>query len=119
MPMDMQSGRFVFGWVPESKAPPATLPEAARVTPAVGPPRGRNPANGFRNLPEPSGVYPFHLDVREVLGPDGVAEIEAAGRLVFHAVGDTGGGGGQGSVAQEAIAHHLRNQFHAGAPADR
>jgi Calcineurin-like phosphoesterase len=119
MLMDMQSGRFVFGWVPTSLASPAMIPEAARATPAGRPQRARNPANGFRNLPEPSGVYPFHLDVREVLGSDGVAEMEAAAKLVFHAVGDTGGGGGQGSVAQEAIAHHLAKQCQGGAPPDR
>jgi hypothetical protein len=41
--------------------------------------------------PPPAGSAPYRLDLAEVLGAKAVAAIEGAGKLVFHAVGDTGG----------------------------
>lgn|SRR5262245_11690222 len=114
--MDMQSGRFVFGWLPESQASPEMIAEAVRAAPDARRERRRNPANAFRNLPEPSGVYPFHLELGEVLGPQAIADIQAAGKLVFHAVGDTGQKS-HGAAAQESIAHHLAQQAQAAGPA--
>jgi hypothetical protein len=45
----------------------------------------------FHELPDPTGDPPYRLDLAKVLGKDAVAAIAKAGRLVFHAVGDTGG----------------------------
>ena len=45
----------------------------------------------FQPLPPPSSQPPYRLDLAEVLPPEVIGEIEAAGRLVLHMVGDTGG----------------------------
>ncbi len=42
-------------------------------------------------LPAPRGSAPYRLDLADVLGAKAVTAIEDAGKLVFHAVGDTGG----------------------------
>jgi hypothetical protein len=42
-------------------------------------------------LPQPQGNAPYRLDLSEVLGTKAAAAIEQAGKLVFHAVGDSGG----------------------------
>jgi hypothetical protein len=52
------------------------------------PPAGGDP---FQPLPAPTGTAPFHLALSDVLTGDAMAAIEAAGALVFHCVGDTGG----------------------------
>ncbi len=41
-------------------------------------------------IPAPR-VNPPVMDLSSVIGPDAVAQIEAAGNMVFHSVGDTGG----------------------------
>src|SRR5262245_24085251 len=45
----------------------------------------------FRDLPPPTGLPPFHLDLASILHEGAIQEIHTAGKLVFHAVGDTGG----------------------------
>jgi len=42
-------------------------------------------------LPPPRGAAPYRLDLADVLGAKAVEAIDAAGKLVFHSVGDTGG----------------------------
>ena len=51
------------------------------------------PAAGqaFQPLPPPTGTYPFHLDLADVIGAAAVAAIVARGEIGFHMVGDTGG----------------------------
>jgi len=104
--MDMQSGRYVFGF--DSYQPIETEGlEAATLERSRG--RRRNPANGFRELPAPTGPYPFHLDLAAVLGPAAMNEITGAGKLVFHAIGDSGQKS-NGGEAQEGVAELMGAQ---------
>jgi len=50
-----------------------------------------HPLQPFRPLPPPTGKAPFHLSLDTVLSAQAVQTIQSSGRLVFHAVGDTGG----------------------------
>jgi acid phosphatase type 7 len=50
-----------------------------------------NSGDKWFDLPTPTGPPPFHLELAAVLGPEAIAKIAAKKRLVFHAVGDTGG----------------------------
>lgn len=45
----------------------------------------------FRPLPRPTGLPPFHLRLQDVLPPEAMQAITAAGHIVFQIVGDTGG----------------------------
>jgi hypothetical protein len=45
----------------------------------------------FRPLPPPTGSFPYHLALSDVLSPEKMQQITTSGRLVFHMVGDTGG----------------------------
>jgi acid phosphatase type 7 len=45
----------------------------------------------FQPLPVPTGPQPYHLSLDQVLPADQMAAIRAAGQLVFHSAGDTGG----------------------------
>ena len=45
----------------------------------------------FRELPEPTGVFPYHLSLEKILSVDQMSLIENSGYLAFHVVGDTGG----------------------------
>jgi hypothetical protein len=44
----------------------------------------------FQPLPTPTGPAPYRFDLSQLLHADEVAKITAAGKLVFHTVGDTG-----------------------------
>ncbi len=44
----------------------------------------------FQPLPTPTGQAPFRFDLSQLLQADEIAKITAAGKLVFHTVGDTG-----------------------------
>ena len=60
---------------------------AAETRPESAPAAGQ----AFQPLPPPTGAYPFHLDLADVVGEDAVAAIVARGEIGFHMVGDTGG----------------------------
>jgi hypothetical protein len=51
----------------------------------------KNPAQPWRDLPAATGAAPFHLSLANILAPASIDAINKAGKLVFHAVGDTGG----------------------------
>jgi hypothetical protein len=51
----------------------------------------KNPPQPFRPLPAPMGAAPFHLSLNSVLSATAIQTIESSGRMVVHAVGDTGG----------------------------
>jgi hypothetical protein len=53
-------------------------------------PRGKG-TNAWFDLPQPTGSSPFRMDLSTVLTPAEIAKINADERMVFHAVGDTGG----------------------------
>jgi calcineurin-like phosphoesterase family protein len=49
-----------------------------------------DPHYPFQPLPRPLGAAPYRFDLSQLLHPDEVAKITAAGKMVFHSVGDTG-----------------------------
>ena len=51
----------------------------------------KNPTQPWRDLPAPTGLPPFRLSLDSVLSAEAMATINNSGKLVFHAVGDTGG----------------------------
>ena len=83
-----------------------------RLSPQIDNLAKRHYPDAFQPLPTPSGSYPFRLDLEDVLGADGAAQIQQHGRLVFHTVGDTGNAS-HGAEAQEAVAFHMEQQVHA------
>lgn len=76
-------------------------------------------SNSFRDLPKPTGPYPFRLDLRSVLGAEETNRIAQDGKLVFHSVGDTGHAK-YGAEAQDAVASAMiRQRQDATSDADR
>ena len=63
----------------------------------------------FQNLPTPAGPLPYHLRLDQVLHAHHIAGIESAGKLVFHAAGDTGGI--KAPQAQQAVADQMAADF--------
>ncbi len=51
----------------------------------------KDPQQPWRDLPPPTGLPPFRLSLESILAPASIAAINSSGKLVFHAVGDTGG----------------------------
>jgi len=66
---------------------------------------GTHPNQVFRPLPPPTGLAPYRLTLESVLPPDRIQQINNAGRLVFHATGDTGGI--QNGTPQRIVALHM------------
>ena len=56
-------------------------------------------------LPTPTGASPYHLSLDQVLPAATMQAIQAAGRLVFHIVGDVGGV--KAPQSQEIVAMHM------------
>ncbi len=56
-------------------------------------------------LPAPTGASPYHLSLDQVLPAATMQAIQAAGRLVFHIVGDVGGV--KAPQSQEIVAMHM------------
>ena len=65
----------------------------------------------FQNLPSPSGSSPYHLKLDKVLSTELMDNINNAGRIIFHTVGDTGGIGFE--VPQHIVEMHMENDFDA------
>jgi hypothetical protein len=53
-------------------------------------PRGKGSGVWF-DLPAPTGIDPYHLDLASILHEDAIQNIVSKERMVFHTVGDTGG----------------------------
>ncbi len=60
-------------------------------------------------MPPPRGAAPYRLDLADIVGADAITKIKAAGKLVFHTVGDTGGV--KHPEAQENVALAMEHQF--------
>ncbi len=63
----------------------------------------------FQPLPPPTGVPPFHLDLRTVIPADMYNRISNSKKLVFHISGDTGGV--KNPADQQIVADHMEMQF--------
>ena len=57
------------------------------------------------------------LPLNAVLGHTRVSDIQQAGQIVFHAVGDTGMGNQEQEAVAEAMAHDLATDIKKGGPA--
>jgi len=68
----------------------------------------------FQPLPTPTGQAPFRFDLSQLLHADEVAKITAAGKMVFHSVGDTGDERGK---EMDFVAAMLTNDYDS-SPAD-
>ncbi len=75
------------------------------------------PSTLFYPIP-PANVQPADLtyDISNVLTAAQINQINLAGKLVFHTVGDTGGG--SGSAIQDELAVQMENQITQASPAD-
>jgi acid phosphatase type 7 len=51
----------------------------------------KHPTQPWRDLPPPTGLPPFCMSLDSILSPEAMASITDSGKMVFHAVGDTGG----------------------------
>lgn len=72
------------------------------------------PRQKFEPLPRPTGAYPFHLRLDDVLSDAEIARIRNAGKLVFHTCGDSGGV--KAPAAQIIVAMHMVDDFAGPAP---
>src|SRR5260370_5494246 len=71
---------------------------------------GTHPNQVFRPLPPPTGLAPYRLTLESVSPPDRIQQINNAGRLLFHAPGDTGAI--QDGTPQRTVAMHLATALH-------
>jgi hypothetical protein len=72
--------------------------------------RRRQSSEAYQSPPIRTENRPYRMALSSVL-PARSADLAAAGKVVFHVVGDTGGVSGRG--AQENVAHHMTRQVHA------
>ncbi|HLX57056.1 MAG TPA: metallophosphoesterase [Ktedonobacteraceae bacterium] len=79
--------------------PSATGSIVIQRTPEALPSQARQP------LPTPTGQPPYHLALDNVLTPAQMQAISAAGKMVFHIVGDTGGV--KAPQSQEIVVMHM------------
>jgi hypothetical protein len=86
-------------------------PLARASGPQVSIAQGVHPNLGFQPLPQPTGPQPYHLALDHVLSADQIAAISAAGRLVFHSVGDTGGI--KNPQVQQVVANKMVDDYNA------
>lgn len=61
----------------------------------------------FQPLPPPTGVYPYRLSLEDIVPVDKAAQL--ANKVVFHAVGDTGGV--KNPNPQQIVALHMAEDF--------
>src|ERR1700751_2360309 len=69
----------------------------------------KHPSQPYRELPPATCLPPFRLSLDSVLSADALQTIEQSGQLVFHAVGDTGGG--KTPTYQENVANYMEADF--------
>lgn len=76
-----------------------------------------SPNQPFRSLPPPTGKPPYHFSLNTVVSDAQIAAINAAGRLVFHIGGDTGGV--KAPQAQQIVAMHMESDLAASSGAEQ
>ncbi|HYL65802.1 MAG TPA: metallophosphoesterase [Nitrosopumilaceae archaeon] len=69
----------------------------------------------FYPLPFPTGVFPYHLSLDDVLSKDQISSIQKSGEIIFHIVGDTGGI--KNPVPQQIVAMAMESDFNNSNPA--
>jgi len=69
----------------------------------------------FYPLPSPTGVFPYHLSLDNVLSQNQMSSIQKNGEMTFHIVGDTGGI--KNPVPQQIVAIAMESDFNNSNPA--
>jgi hypothetical protein len=77
----------------------------------------KHPLQPWRDLPPPTGFSPFRMSLESILDPATMQAIRQSGKLVFHAVGDTGGVNTPTYI--EAVARAMENDLALIDPPDR
>jgi len=72
---------------------------------------GTHPNQVFHPLPPPTGLAPYRLTLESVVPQGTIQQINTAGRLVFHATGDSGGI--QNGTPQRIVAMHMVDDLQA------
>ena len=88
-------------------SPATEIPVISRIPEAL-------PTQSKQPLPTPTGQAPYHLSLDSVLPAATMQAIRAAGKLVFHIVGDTGGV--KAPQSQQLVVSHMENDFNASDP---
>ncbi|SRR5579871_430720 len=70
----------------------------------------KNPPQPWRDLPPPTGLPPFRMDLASILDKNTMAKITKNKKLVFHAVGDTGGVNTPTYI--EGVTRFMESDFH-------
>jgi len=70
--------------------------------------RGKS-STGWFDLPPATGTPPYRMSLDSILTPDAMSKITASNRLVFHAVGDTGGV--NTTTYQQQVANYMELDF--------
>ena len=91
-------------------APKGSQRSFGKVVPTTGQPILHHQFTGTTKqppqpLPTPTGSSPYHLSLDQVLPAATMQNIQTAGRLVFHIVGDVGGV--KAPQSQEIVAMHM------------
>lgn len=66
-------------------------------------------ANTYRPIPNPTGKYPYHLQLAEIIGSAAVQNITQQNKLVFQVTGDVGGN--LDNTPQKQVATGLLQEF--------
>ena len=77
----------------------------------------KHPPQPWRDLPPPTGFLPFRMSLDAILDKTTLQAIKSSGKLVFHAVGDTGGVNTPTYI--EAVAAAMETDMELLAPPDR
>lgn len=72
--------------------------------------------HGFQPLPKPTGEAPYRLKVEEILSGEQMETMKAAGKMVCHIVGDTGGV--KQPVPQQLVANCMESDTQQEEPGD-
>lgn len=68
----------------------------------------------FQPLPVPTGAFPYHLSLSDVLPQNQITSIQKAGSISFHIVGDTVGI--KNPIPQQIVAMAMESDFNSSAP---
>jgi predicted phosphodiesterase len=72
----------------------------------------------LKDIPPPRSGVPGHMRLEEVIGTVRYQEILAAGKLIFHAAGDTGAVDAKSMLSEESVADLIAKDFSLPAQAD-
>jgi hypothetical protein len=98
-PYEFANGRFAGNRISDAATPSAAAasgpPTPSHAFGSIFPVQAPTtaivlPHFGFQPLPTPTGTSPFRFDLVQLLSDTAIQQITRAGKMVFHAIGDTG-----------------------------